>query len=122
MNEQRTYLRGGSRIGGPRARASGGILRWISSFLMTAVPRLAPCTAGLISFVTFFGPASLCSAAESGNTAAKAASQATSPAGNSQAAPTSGGIRDPHAYMQELAAKLDRQPVAGQPLPANVLS
>ena len=70
---------------------------------MTAVPRLAPCTAGLISFVTFFGPASLCAAAESGNTAAK------SPSGTAQSAAPLTGIRNPvnpHAYMQELAAKL----------------
>ena len=83
---------------------------------MTAVPRLMPCTAGLISFVTFFGPASLCAAAESGSTADKNASQAKAPTGNAETTAAPAGIRDPlnpHAYMQELAAKLhpssDRQ-------------
>lgn len=76
---------------------------------MTAVPRLMPCTAGLISFVTFSGPASLYAAVESGSTADKNASQAKASGGESQAASVSAGIRNPlnpHAYMQELAAKL----------------
>lgn len=106
MNKQRTYLFGGSRIGGPRARASSGILRWVWSFLTIAVPGKTPWTAGLIGFVTFFGLAGVCAAAESGGTAAKAAPQATKPATSSQAAAPSAGLRDPQAYMQELAAKL----------------
>ncbi len=108
MNEQRTYLRGGSHIGGPRTRVFGGVLRWACSLAMTAVPRLMPCIAGLIGLVTFFGPASLCAAAESGGTADKNAPQAKAPA-DSQAASASAGVRNPlnaHAYMQELAAKL----------------
>lgn len=110
MNEQRTYLRGGARIGGPQARTSGGIARWICSLLTTAVTRPGLCTAGLAVFLTLLSPAGACKAAESGSTAGKGASQATSPGGNGPGASASVGIRDPlnpHAYMQELAAKLN---------------
>jgi hypothetical protein len=109
MNEQRTHLRGGFRIGGPRARIAGGILCRLCSLLMTGVPRLGPYAVSLISFVTLLSPAGLCAAAESNAPADKAASQAKSPDGAGQAASASAGIRDPlnaHAYMQELAAKL----------------
>jgi hypothetical protein len=109
MNEQRTHLRGGFRIGGPRARIAGGILRWLCSLLMTGVPRLVPCAASLISFVTLLSPTGVCAAAESNAPADKAVSQAKGPDGAGQAASASAGIRDPlnaHAYMQELAAKL----------------
>ncbi len=72
-----------------------------------AVPTVAPWTAGLIGFVTFFSLAGVCSAAQAGGTAPKAAPQATKPTSSNQAAPSSAGLRNPQAYMQELASKLN---------------
>jgi hypothetical protein len=110
MNEQRTFLRGGLRIGGPRVHVSSGIAGWICSLLATAVTRPGLCVACLAILLTVLSPAGVCAAAESGGAASTAAAQATSAGGDGQAASTSAGIRDPlnpHAYMQELAAKMN---------------
>lgn len=109
MNEQRTYLRGGSRTGWLQAGTAGGRSRHILYLVLTMLPRLGLCAIGLAGLVVLLSPAGVCLAAESGNTADNAGSQAKSPGDNGQAA-SSSGIRDPlnpHEYMKELAAKLN---------------
>jgi hypothetical protein len=110
MNEQRTFLRGGLPIGGPGASTAGGMSRHFLSLAATVLPRLGLCAVGVVGLVMILSPAGVCAAAESGNPADNAGSQAKSPGDNGQAAPAPAGIRDPlnpHQYMKELAGRLN---------------